>query len=293
MSDAPLGDAPVSASEMPARGQRYDLLRAEGDYPVWSGLPQRSFLVCTTYRSGSNLLAEALLDLGGFGCPLDYFDEGLRLGLQTRWWTECFGDYLSALYRHRTDPHGSFGVKIDWPRLLHLSAEYGPVQALPPGNLLTAPQQREAAFRSVWKALQAVFPNPRFLSLTRLDKARQAVSWVRAKQSRRYWGIESAISPADQEASYDYDHILRALAGFAYSEECMERFFSWAGIEPVRIVYEKFTADYTGTVRRVAAEWDGRTNIAIRPPRLQRQSDAVSEAWVRRFLEEHREKMME
>lgn len=270
----------------PARPLRYDLLRAEGDFPEWHGRPDRSYLVCTTYRSGSNLLAEALLDVGGFGCPLEYFDKAMRAGLTARWGTTGPAEYRAALYRFRTDPSGTLGVKLDWPHTASLLTERQP----PATGLGTAPVEEERVLGAVWHMLHEMFPNPRFLFLTRQDKVRQAVSWVRAKQTRRFWGVPAAALPTDAAPHYDHDQILRTIAMFTHSEQCMSRLFAWAGVEPVRVVYEKFVADYDGTIRRVAEQLDGRRDIVVRPPRLQRQSGADSEQWVGRFLREHQER---
>jgi LPS sulfotransferase NodH len=267
----------------------YDLLGAESDFANWEGPPLRSWLVCTNYRSGSNLLAEALLELGSFGCPQEYFDKGVRPLFAQRWQAHDLNALLRALYRHRTDPSGSLGVKLDWGHAIALCIEHDTSQQdLLRANVETLTQADAArVYGCVWERLHAFFPQPRFLHLTRRDKVRQAVSWVRACQTRRYWGLPTALREPELPAEYDYDRILKAVMMFVYSEKRLQELFAWAGVEPVRVVYEEFIADYSGTVCRVAAQWDGRQNVTVPLPRLQRQSNGQSEQWVRRFLEEH------
>ena len=111
--------------ETPTRNdrQRYDLVTAEADYPAWSGPPRRSIAVCTQQRSGSTLLGEAIHSAGGLGCPLEYFHAGFRPAFERRWETATFRDYLDALYRFRTDPGGTFSVKLFWIDVMRLLQE--------------------------------------------------------------------------------------------------------------------------------------------------------------------------
>ena len=270
----------------------YDLLGEAGDFPPWDGPPSRCCLLCTSYRSGSSLLGEALRGLGGFGAPMEYFDESLRPAFAARWNAQTLDTYQSALFQRRTDPTGAFGAKLDWPRLMALCVERDPAQARRREvNLLESPEQGQDILRAVGETVEALFPAPRFIFLTRRDKLRQAVSWVRARQTRQFWSLADTGSPAP-EPVYDYDKIRQSLAQFAYAEQCLERFFAHSGLAPVRVVYEDLAADYFGTLRRVVRELDGHVLPNVPLPRLRKQSDAASEAWLRRFLEEHRTRLV-
>src|ERR1700761_3371165 len=116
-------------TDMPSAGPNntpYDLATAEHDYPARDGAPLRTILICTHPRSGSTLLGEALYFAGGLGCPLEYFHAGFRPALARRWKPRSLSDYIAAAHRWRTDPGGTFAVKLFWRDVRELAAELDP-----------------------------------------------------------------------------------------------------------------------------------------------------------------------
>jgi hypothetical protein len=104
----------------------YDLATARYDYPIRTGPPRRTVLVCSHPRSGSTLLGEGLYFAGGLGCPLEYFHAGFRPGIASRWECSTLPEYARAVYQRRTDPTGTLSVKLFWRDMAELAIELAP-----------------------------------------------------------------------------------------------------------------------------------------------------------------------
>ena len=106
----------------------------------------------------------------------------------------------------RTTPNGSSAPKLFWFQFQYLLTKLG-----------------RTFGRNGWdpSLLNEVFPNLRFVLLTRRDKVRQAISYVRAIQSDVWWSI-----PGDPEARptpkaepiFDREEIERRVAHLIYLE---------------------------------------------------------------------------
>jgi hypothetical protein len=129
-----------------------------------------------------------------------------------------------------------------------------------------------------------VFPNLRYVWVTRRDKVRQAVSLVKARQSSQW----KAMSPQPQRAdvaSYDFGLVDSALRTIVDEECAWEEYFTHAGVTPVTVVYEDFVRDYESTVRGLLdhLETPLPNEFVFPAPRLHKQADRVSEEWVERY----------
>ncbi|MEY2879716.1 MAG: hypothetical protein RLZZ15_2096, partial [Verrucomicrobiota bacterium] len=211
--------APVPVPGGTAPRGIYDL--AAEDYPPWAGAPVRTLLLCSHPRSGSTLLGETLHAAGGWGCPLEYFHRGFQPAFAHRWGTPDFPAYLRAVYRHRTDPTGTLGVKLFWPDVEALVRTLQPDAAADffaePRSPLTAAQHQ-----TIGAMLAALFPNPTFIHLGRHDAVRQAVSALIATQTQVWRRIPGVQDHAPTQApQYDFARLRELLA---HGEHCRE---SW------------------------------------------------------------------
>jgi LPS sulfotransferase NodH len=222
------------------------------------GEPQCSYLVCSIPRSGSNLMCELLSATGLAGAPTELFNPDFMPILKQRWGVESNDEYLRLLLERKTGPNGVFGAKVGW----------GPYRAVfgdgDPRELL---------------------PNLHLVFMTRRDHLRQAVSWVRAVQSRRWQSIQTGRP--DGALEFDAEHITRKLQRIGLAEEAWRSMFDRHGIEPLEIVYEDLAADQDRALRQALAF------IGIEPPAeleveptLGRLADEISEQWVERYRAE-------
>lgn len=164
-------------------------------------VPERSYLVCATPRSGSTLLCNSLESTGMAGRPREYFEALKETGLPRRpreyfwelrspevlrllpadsemdrsevrsptWSRDDYRRHLAAALREGTTPNGVFGAKLMWGYFndfLALMRGVPRFAGLGDGSLLNA-----------------AFPGLRLVFVSRSDKVRQAVSLWRALQT--------------------------------------------------------------------------------------------------------------
>ena len=246
--------------------------------------PNPSYWLCTTPRSGSSALGDALEQTGVAGRPTEYFNR--------RFWPELFehfgaataSSYLDAVTAQTTTANGVFGVKV------MLDADAGPTfDAL--RERLFAPQLSDA------DAVRRAFPGLRFVYLTRRDKVRQAVSYVRASTSgvwARYRG-EAPEVETNADAEFDFAALNGWVHELALREARWQRFFDEVGATPYTVVYEDYVRAPERAVRGIldflglepAPDWS-----LLELPQ-ERLADEVSAAWVTRYFEHSAEHSVE
>jgi trehalose 2-sulfotransferase len=247
--------------------------------------PKSCFFICHTLRCGSTLLCDALSSTGVAGHAEEYFPERLHDGevfvstgaalkdpdtWRSDWTSTPFDQCLDRALRIGTTPNGVFASKLKWFNMPYLGEILG---ALP-----------EQGGSSLDEHLNSLFPNLRYVWVTRRDKVRQAVSLVKARQSTQ-WKATSAQPQRSDVADYNF-HVVDLAVRRVVQEECAwEEYFTHAGITPVTVVYEDLARNYESTVRRVLDDLkiDLPTGYVFPAPRLHKQADAVSDEWVERY----------
>lgn len=263
----------------------YDLSLTANDFAAWDGRPRHTLVICSHPRSGSTLLGEAIHFAGGLGCPLEYLHRGFRPTLADRWGAHDLDSYVAAMHRWRTDPSGIFSIKLFWQDIEEIAHERAP-DRFPLPRTLSPDDTPDDIYRAYHAMLTDILPMPTLVSLERRDIVRQAVSAMVASQTG-LWRIIPGTGQREATgvSRYDYDRILGLISLARDSADHWTRYFAAIGARPIRIVYEDLARDYAGTVGTLLAEL-GRPGEAP-AQRMQRQSDAVGEAMVLRFLREH------
>jgi len=269
--------------------------------------PRVSYLICSTPRTGSSMLCDALTLTGAAGRPEEYFQFRARtgyprrpqeyfeaaddpeifdiLGPRTRVEDdesrydpsryERYEDYLAWALEEGTTPNGVFGAKVMW----------GYFNGFVTGLRWAVPGRQRL---SVCELAPSVFPELRYLSVTRRDKVRQAVSLWRALQS---WSWSSDAGVALDEAdrlrysAAAIDYLVRDIQ--AHEDE-WQGYFRECGVQPYTVVYEDFVQNYEGTIRdilRHVGAPEAETAV-IAQPRLRPQSDGLSRSWAEWYLAE-------
>jgi LPS sulfotransferase NodH len=248
----------------------YDLDPAERTIP-----PRTTCFICSLPRSGSTLLCEFLRNTRRAGIPCEYFNTVNIPRLMYRFGKHDFRMFLKCLLERRTGTNGVFGLKIHWSQFVnnfeYLLRRYPDIESTPRGRLAAE-----------------VFPDPRYVFITRRDKVRQAVSLWKAKRSM-YWDSEAVSWKRPQKPLYySFRGIHRARHTVMREENSWNRFFRENGIVPRRVLYEDLVSD-AGPVIRGILEFLGETTngeFRFAPPRIRRQSDALSEEWALRYRHE-------
>lgn len=239
----------------------------------------KGYLICTAPRTGSTLLAEGLSRTGLAGAPDEFFKGHESLD---RLWREAFGirsdsEYLDKVLVARTGANGVFGMKLLWPQGPALMAKLRACSALrtarPDTSLPDLLTLRLGAA-------------PSYIWLRRRNKLAQAISYLRAEQSGIWRSDQSGRGEGGPKRAFDFDLIvryLRCVSGFDLEWSC---FFLTHRVRVVTVTYEDLIASYEATVRRVLGFLEIPTEgLTMGPPRLQRQSDALSLEWEQRFLQ--------
>ncbi len=139
--------------------------------------------------------------------------------------------------------------------------------------------------------IERAFPQVRYLWLRRRDAVAQAVSFARAKQTGRWHSVDLTgwFGPGQtfQPEAFDFAQIDRLVEQQSRCEKSWKRFFERYEIQPLTLVYEDF-APRLGETLREALDFLGQPvqpGHEFPPPRLEKQADAVSAEWARRYRE--------
>lgn len=212
---------------------------------------ERGYVICSEHRSGSTLLCQWLDSTGVLGHPIEYFAK-----TESAVAIERDPSLLAGVLASATTANGVYGVKL-------------------------FSQQFDNTMKARW--LERL-PRARFIYLERRDLLGQAISLVRAMQTRQYVAGQAARAPA----RYDSRAIRRQLRRLAEANARWRLYFARNGIEVLWLAYEDMVRDPAATVRAVAAHV-GVAEPAVIDPRaigVTVQRDAVSAEWRARFLAE-------
>lgn len=244
-----------------------------------TGLPQRTYLVCATHRSGSNLLCQALWHTGKAGYPQEALsptrsapiarEHGVPYDPQKQ-----FAVYFSTLMRLRQSPNRIFGAKLMWSHVDWFMDRLKADQAWPgPGDATPA------------ETLNMLLPDLAMIWMRRRDKVRQAISLVKAKQTKLYNSMQEEEKEAVSEPEFDFEAIRKEVNRLHEDDLAWQEFFDASPWTPHEVVYEDFVEDYDGTIRGVLALLGVRTPDDYHAPatNYRRQSDEVNDAWFARY----------
>jgi LPS sulfotransferase NodH len=239
-----------------------------------------SYLVCATQRSGSTLLCELLKGTGVAGCPEEFFeavhatgrpptprDYGIDLDAKpgpvpSYSSLEGIDDYARHIERTLelgTTPNGVFGAKVMFSQLADIAELAAP---------LTFPD--------------FLGEEPRYVRVTRTDRASQAVSLWTALQTQAW---AAAHERPEDVAHYDFESIDKLAAWFDEQERGWDRYLEKR--DPLELTYDEIAGDLKDAVRRVLVHLDLDPTPAdsVEPP-MERQADERSQEWVDRYRRE-------
>lgn len=227
---------------------------------------ERTFVICSTPRTGSTMLGDLLADTGLVGRADEFFGEPFRQNVVPGLTRRGFDEYLLGCTRNAR--LGTFGIKLHWDQVevfLHLLR-----------------LRRGLRGRSDAEVLEAVFPALRYVFLTRDDVLAQAVSFWKAMASGKWVDEQWAAA----EPTFDADRIAGRVRRIEEHNAAWRGWFAANSVEPLGVTYEELAADPASTARRVLehAGVDVPAGLDVEP-RTERQADAVNDEWIRRYRE--------
>ena len=253
-----------------------------------------TYVIASTPRSGSSLLAAGLVATGVAGRPEEYFTpdhiasykQDLKLPMNCSW-----SEYLAKVMAFAATENGVRGFKIHWRHVVVLARELG--------------------FRGDPGAvLEELFPSAVFVNIVRADRRAQAISLFRAEttgewfrssgSSRRVrpWGLYLA-RPTSGRAPVDltgvaptYEQIVEMERILDAEQDAWTNYFTTRGLEVLTVRYEELDANYSDEVARVLhfLGADPAPAVGLPKPPLERQSDDINEHWRGLIDKEHRHK---
>ena len=269
--------------------------------------PDRCYLVCATPRSGSTLLCHLLDRTGVAGHPAEYFealqhsglprrpaeyfdrdrhaniverlafrempDEGSRPTPNELWDPKTYDRYLASAIEQGTTPNGVFGAKLMWGYLGDFAQLLRGIDGL--------------AALPVPELFSAVFPNLRYVQITRTDKVRQAVSLWKAVQTQAWRRDAGGAPAAGVELEFSFRAINYLVRLLTAHDAAWDAYFLGLGNRPLKVTYEELAEHREPVVRRVLDHLgiDTPEPLDLGAPRLEAQADELSEDWVRRVHE--------
>jgi LPS sulfotransferase NodH len=219
----------------------------------------RGYAICTSGRSGSNLLCQYLSSTGMLGNPLEYFNGGGRRLLGYPEYPDDPSKQIDWIVTEGATPNGIYGLKI-------------------------FPAQVEQIEKSIrWTEL---LPDLKFVLLKRRDILGQALSAVRALQTEQWRASMPARGPALYDGAQIYERLQIAARDYAR----WDIFFARRAVAAAVIIYEDFLVDPQSAVDQVADLFGlrGQARAAGERIDLKSQRDAITEEWRARFLDEYR-----
>jgi LPS sulfotransferase NodH len=222
--------------------------------------PTRTYLIATTQRSGSHLLAHAMARAGA-AVPLEYANpflaevELMRRGRDITAYARRA--LLEEIRVRRTTPDGLFGLKAHWH---HWEAVLSDVEA----HRLLEPQ--------------------RVIHVQRRDLLRQAVSLVFSRRTGSW--ISFHEGRGKDPGPFDASAIDEALGLIIHEQRAWEVWFISTGITPLRLCFDHIAADPQRTAL-AAARYVDEHRAAMPSPNApvalpQRQDDAIKREWLAR-----------
>jgi len=225
----------------------------------------QSYMICAVPRTGSYLLCDLLQKTGVAGRPNEYFNPMFQSHWAGDWGTATLPEYLDKVVVSGTTPNGVFGLKVHPMQFDSLCRQLARRPRVPY-------TQRPGL-------LERQFPELRYVRLRRRDGLRQAVSYVRAIQTRAWWDSDHAPGPngpvEPDRLRFDFQLIERAVGLLEAMDRRWSAYFDAIGASPLEFEYEELTSDPNGAVRAVLdllAAHPRRAPLPLAGPRHHRAS---------------------
>lgn len=209
-----------------------------------------NYIICSTARSGSNLLCEGLCNTRVAGYP----NESLRtlvLKAKSDWDTHHLVNTVRGVYSTKT-------MWQTWDEFMN-------------------------GLQALGIPLKDILIDAKFIWTRRRDKLAQAISFMKANQTNSWLSLE----PCKQDPVYKPEQIAFRLRQIFFCEEKWEEWFSLMGVSPKIVWYEEMVSAYEQTALDVLDYLSIKRPESINwVRRLEKQGNAQSEEWKRQFIKD-------
>jgi LPS sulfotransferase NodH len=182
--------------------------------------------------------------------------------------TETTEDWWARILAEGSTSNGVWGGKIMWGHTEDFLARARELPGMSGADLDTA--------------LRDLLDDPALVFVTRRDKVAQAVSLWRAVQTRSW---RSAEPPSGDSVIYDFTAIDHLVSQLESDERSWIQWFARTGRRPLEVTYDRLDSAPSDAVELVLRAL-GLPGGGVTVPRLTRQRDDLSTAWIERYRQE-------
>jgi LPS sulfotransferase NodH len=222
------------------------------------------------------MLCEAMTSSDLAGKPNEYFfhDNG-QLSYQN-WDIADYADYIKRVMAATSTPNGVFGAKILGGHLKAFLRQLWSVTGGPDEKLTLKPR------------FHSIFPQSKFVWITRRNKIRQAIALYWAIQTGQWVWTDESSSQAIPAPDYHFESIDHLLQEIIVREAILGEFMGELGAKPFVVVYEDNIETIEDTASSILKflEIEIPKGHAFRERKMRVPNIPLLEDWVHQFREE-------
>jgi len=230
-----------------------------------------NYLICATPRSGSSLLCNLMANTGILGKNnTERISTDLIISID--WNKKDLTGFFEELFESTSTPDEVSGFKIQGHQIKNLVKELNKTH-----------KYRNVSANNIIR----FFPkNLKYIWLSRKDKLRQAISLSKAWKTGIFSIHKDQKRIPSTDIAFDSGSIIGAVKELKEQEVLWRNFFEKNKIKPLKLEYEKFIKDFRGTLIEILIylEVPIPKNLIVKT-NLLKQSDKLSEKWIKKFYE--------
>ncbi|EAW38816.1 Stf0 family sulfotransferase [Lyngbya sp. PCC 8106] len=211
---------------------------------------KKTYIICSTMRSGSTLLCDLLTNTKLAGQPQEFFLP--QWEKKSKFDTTNYPEYLQKMLESFASSNGVSGVKLMW-----CNCEY---------VIRRLHKSSESSSKPDLELLKEVFPDLKFVFISRRSKVRQAISLARSVKTKQWNKYQDSQNPGktsfnrygniynSQKNPYPYispGTLEVYLSQIKKDESAWFEFFKNNNIEPQIIIYEELAQNKQKNINNI------------------------------------------
>lgn len=238
-------------------------------------LPERSLLVCTSPRSGSNWLCDIIRQTEWFGRPDEYFSSSSERFYERQLGRCAIANYprvFDYILRLGATPNRHFSSKLFWTQCGELEDYFHRSGSFPEMDAMAI--------------LVDQLPRLSILRLSREDMLRQAISHYRALSTNVWWKHRHIPVARGADCAFDYERIRSLLLMIAEWEQAWEKRLIRMDVSQLTVTYAAMRRNLPEVLERISSFLDipPEYMMSSATSEFQPQADTLTDAWVEHFL---------
>ncbi len=234
-------------------------------------LPEKTYIVASSGRTGSTMLCELLQRTGVLGYPNEYIGGDLSVLAEERLIDP--GYVLTEIVKEHQTPNGVFGIKVHWSSLRKFNRTVFPILG-----------------KKEQKIFENLLNNSGYIFLSRRNKIMQAISDWRAMGTGVFHSCKNSNNGSREQygkrLQYDHPRLKQHLVSFVHDDQGWRDYFKTNNIDPIEIAYEEMVKKPEEAVDRILSFLsEDYTNPDI-TPNTNRMADEYTEEIYERFVQD-------